>query len=764
MVIFMKQIKLLFLYLFLLPFSIFSQIENDSTQIGKVISKLSVLDSIKKTFVNYSETTRIDSMWMKELSNNELSTILSEDILKINPDEKVEYDLSTDLLKERLAKLDAKSPFNVEYNVGLENIIKALLKNRKKSFERLLGISQYYFPMFEEALSKYNVPIEVKYLAVVESALNPNARSRVGATGLWQFMYHTGLQYKLDINSYIDERSDPIKATEAACQYLSGMFKIFGDWDLVLASYNCGPGNVTKAIRRSNGQTNYWNIRSKLPRETAGYLPAFLATMYIMEYHSEHGINKINPPVNFFKTDTIVIKNQLSFKQVSKLIDIPESDLQFLNPSYKLNIIPFSDKNINYLRLPVDKVAVFTSNEEKIYYYANYELRRREMPNAPKTLLKEAKSQVVDDLNNISKTKIYKVKRGDNLNQIAIDHNVAIADLKKWNYLKSNTVSLGSLLKIKINNEAVVAKDDNNIQIDSKAIISNHQIKIDTVVEKNESFSNLYSKVCKEDIVEVSTSKEVASQLKIGANTATREFQLTYSVKEGDNLHDIAESLFVSEEDLIYWNNLPNNNIAVGKILKYYGNSVQNKNGRMVNNKNVLEQESVSKTDYIVKAGDNLTSIAKHNSISVADLKKWNNIYSNKIAVGKRVIIFNPEITDPNTYVVAKGDNIWKIAEKHNVTAMQLKRWNNLKSYDLKDGIELVIAKTELNVGDKSNTTFKKLSAIETIQKTHLVKKGDSLFSISQKYPGVTVADIQKWNGIENVSIKPGMKLKIILL
>ena len=198
--------------------------------------------------------------------------------------------MSTELLKERLAAMDAKSPFNIEYNQGLENIIKSFLKNRKKSFERLMAISEYYFPIFEEALAKQNVPLEIKYLAVVESALNPKAVSRVGATGLWQFMYQTGKQYNLKIDSYVDERSDPLKACEAAAQYMTNMYKIFGDWDLVLASYNSGPGNVAKAIRRSGGQQNYWNIRKNLPKETQGYVPAFLATMYIYEYHKEHGI------------------------------------------------------------------------------------------------------------------------------------------------------------------------------------------------------------------------------------------------------------------------------------------------------------------------------------------------------------------------------------------------------------------------------------------------------------------------------------------
>lgn len=286
--------------LFLVPFfslNIFAQ-DAVSQEVAPQITapKLSVLDSIKNTFVDHEVASCVDKEWMDELTNQDLFKEMEFDIAHMNPDEKVDYDLSTDLLKARLKEMDAKSPFNIEYNQGLENIIKSFLKNRKKSYERLMAISEYYFPMFEAALAKYDVPLEIKYLAVVESALNPHAKSRVGATGLWQFMFATGKQYNLDVSSYIDERSDPLKATEAACQYLSNMFKIFGDWDLVLASYNAGPGNVSKAIRRSGGQQNYWNIRKNLPKETQGYVPAFLATMYFYEYHKSMELNQKERP------------------------------------------------------------------------------------------------------------------------------------------------------------------------------------------------------------------------------------------------------------------------------------------------------------------------------------------------------------------------------------------------------------------------------------------------------------------------------------
>ncbi|HBK70105.1 MAG TPA: lytic transglycosylase, partial [Flavobacteriaceae bacterium] len=264
--------------------------------------------------IDHKDASKIDSLWLQTLSQSSLNS----DFEFVDPDEKINdtiyNNLSTELLKERLAHLNATTPFNVEYNPSLERLIKHYLKTRKETMGKLIGKAAYYFPMFEEHLDKYNIPLEIKYLAIVESALRPRARSRVGAAGLWQFMYYTGKQFNLDVNSYVDDRHDPIRATEAACKFLKSLHKTFGDWDLALAAYNSGPGNVSKAIRRSGGKRNYWNIRHNLPRETAGYLPAFYATLYLMEYAEEHGIRPQKFITNNrFETDTIVVKQQITF-------------------------------------------------------------------------------------------------------------------------------------------------------------------------------------------------------------------------------------------------------------------------------------------------------------------------------------------------------------------------------------------------------------------------------------------------------------------
>ena len=276
--------------------------------------------------------------------------------------------------------------------------------------------------MFEKYLDKYDIPLEMKYLAVVESALIPTIKSRAGATGLWQFMYGTGIQYNLKVTSYVDERQDPIKSTIAACEYLSRLYKIFGDWDLALAAYNSGPGNVLKAIKRAGGYKNYWNIRHYLPRETANYVPAFYATMYIFEYAKEHNIQPNIPKFFDFETDTIHVKRMVGFDQISEIIGLGEDVLAFLNPVYKLHVIPYLENKTHALCLPKSKIFEFIEKEADLYALANEDDSKREKPLAQNF---ETKKSIH-----------YKVKSGDNLGRIATKHGVRVSDLKSWNKLK----------------------------------------------------------------------------------------------------------------------------------------------------------------------------------------------------------------------------------------------------------------------------------------------------------------------------------------
>jgi membrane-bound lytic murein transglycosylase D len=669
-----KNISLSFILLTSIPS--FSQQFAESKGIVSIETNLSYLDSIKKTFVKDDMATCVDSLWMKELTNLELYNDITSDIENINMDAKVDYELPTQLLKARLEAMNAKSPFKIEYNQSLENVIKSFLKYRKHSFERLMAISEYYFPMFEEAFAKQNVPLEIKYLSIVESALNPKAVSRMGATGLWQFMYQTGKQYNLKIDSYVDERSDPLKSTAAAAKYMSNMYSIFGDWELVLASYNSGPGNVSKAIRRSGGKQSYWDIRKHLPKETQGYVPAFLATMYLYEYHNEHGIKADRAVVQHFATDTIMIKKQMSFKQVADLLDVPVSQLQLLNPSYKLNIIPFYNDEHHYLRLPTEKIATFVSNEDKMYAYIQHEIDVKENPfRNSRAIAKSDESSTETKTVSQTKTKYYKVKRGDNLSSIASKYDVAVAEIKKWNGLRSNSIGYGKSLKI-ISTESVVQ----TVKKEPRTEIASADVKV---------------------VRDVKIIKEVKTDT-VSANTAT-----SYIVQKGDNLNSIAQKNNVTVAEIKEWNHLSNTTVQLGASLKVAETNTDNKT-------ELVAEAEMKDIEYTVQKGDNLGNIAKKFGTSLADLKEWNQLSDHNIVLGK-------------VLVVAKNEVAINTAQA------------SVDSFKKKDNAAV----------------SKKLGA------DYYVQKGDSLYSIAKKYPGITISDIKKWNDIRDEKIKPGMKLKI---
>ena len=474
---------------------------------NKNLSKIikAQIDSVSAlSFLDNDHAASIDEKWLEELYGNDLYDSISKSISELTFEE-VDYpELSAETLKARLKVLNTKTPFNVEYNPGLESVIKSYLKNRRESLQRLITLSTYYFPMFEQELDSHDIPLEIKYLAIVESALKPRAKSRVGATGLWQFMYNTGKMYGLDVSSYVDERSDPIKSTEAATKYLSKLYEIFGDWDLALAAYNSGPGNVTKAIRRSGGYQNYWNIRHNLPRETAGYLPAFLATMYIFEYAEEHGFTKAKPEFVYKETDTVRVKQMITLDQVSEVTGVAIEELQFLNPSYKLDIIPYI-KDENYtLRLPRNVIGPFVNNENQIYAYAKAEFDKREKP-LPQFFEAESKT-------------IYRVRSGDFLGKIARKYGVRVSQIKQWNGLRSNNISIGQRLTI----------------YPSKPYTT-----------------------------QGSTNKP-GSSVKLNPSNVTY-----YTVKEGDSLWSISQKFSgVSVQNIKDWNDISGNHLKPGMKLK----------------------------------------------------------------------------------------------------------------------------------------------------------------------------------------------------
>ena len=375
------------------------------------------LDSL--AYLKLFETTRVGSEFGKTWS------------LGFAPDSVPVYENS--VIAERIAKLDAQSPFKLLYNSEVQAYINMYAIRKRNLVSRMIGLSELYFPLFEEALARHKMPLELKYLAIVESALNPAARSRVGAQGLWQFMYGTGKLFKLNVNSYVDERCDPIKSTEAACLYMKYLYSIYKDWSLVLAAYNSGPGNVNKAIRRSGGKTNYWDLRPYLPKETGGYVPAFIAANYVMNYAREHNLQPIMPRAIFTEIDTLHIRKRLTFSQLSQVLDMPVDDIEFLNPTYLLGVIPESE-TYHVLTLPKSKVPTFINNEQVIYTYRTKETVRDSLMNITRALPVASKTHVV--------------RSGESISAIARKYGVTVAELKKWNRLSSNKLKRGQRLKV----------------------------------------------------------------------------------------------------------------------------------------------------------------------------------------------------------------------------------------------------------------------------------------------------------------------------
>ncbi len=327
----------------------------------------------------------------------------------------------------RLAKLDAVSPFDLVYNEHVKAFINMYTVRKRGSVSRMMGVSQLYYPMFEEVLDKYNIPLELKHLAVIESALIPYARSKAGATGLWQFMYPTARMYGLNVTSYIDQRCDPYKATVAAAEYLKALYEMFGDWQMVLAAYNAGPGTISKAIRRSGGKKTYWEIRPFLPFETQGYVPAFIAANYVMTYGAEHNLYPAVPRKTYFEVDTVVVKEQMSFTQLSKALEISEEDILYFNPQYRKNLIPSGG---NFICLPKNKIGVFLTNEQTIY--ANVQSERA-----------QGKEDIVAEVK-----RTHTVRSGEKLSTIARKYGVTIAELKSWNYIGKKGLRPGKKLVV----------------------------------------------------------------------------------------------------------------------------------------------------------------------------------------------------------------------------------------------------------------------------------------------------------------------------
>lgn len=421
----MRRVYLFLLTVFLVTNSTVYSQENQSEQLADTLQY--------DHFLTVSENALIE--YYKEISAASNADSLIEQ-LGYTDDDVPEF--SDSVYCMRLSVMNERSPFHLDCNEHVLQTIHYFVKKRR-SFTRItLARSKLYFPLFEETLAKHEMPIELKYLSVIESGLRPQVKSRAGALGLWQFMYRTGKMYGLTEDSYIDERMDPVKATEAACQYLKKLHSMYNDWNMALAAYNAGPGNVNKAIRRSGGKMTYWEIRPFLPRETQGYVPNFIAMSYMMTHYAEHNIQPIDDIVFDFELDTVCLRQGVHMTVIDSLLGIPVEDLQRYNPIYKTSYIPKTTPP-QCISLPIPKISEWIALEDSIYHLDSliYSL-----PND----LSVANSNASTDLPE-GKT-IHSVKSGESLSLIASKYGTTVSKLMDWNGLRSTRLSVGQKITI----------------------------------------------------------------------------------------------------------------------------------------------------------------------------------------------------------------------------------------------------------------------------------------------------------------------------
>lgn len=402
---------------------------------------------------------------LPEAMNYEVDSLLNLYYSKtyLQQDEDCNYrdenrDYPKEVYIERLSRLP--NVMEMPYNEIVQKFIDRYTGRLRHSVSYMLGASNFYIPIFEEALEAYGLPHELKYLPVIESALNPKATSHAGAAGLWQFMVATGKQYGLEINSLIDERRDPIKSSYAAAHYLKDLYNIFGDWSLVIAAYNCGPENINKAIHRADGQADYWKIYPYLPRETRGYVPAFIAANYVMNYYCEHNICPMRTTLPA-KTDTVVVSKDVHLKQIADVCGIDIEELRTLNPQYRRDIVNGNNKP-SVIRLPANATNTFIANEDSIYRYeTDALLTRRSLvevesskyttstSSSRKSYSKSKSRKRKSSRRSRTRKKSVTVRSGDTLSEIAERHHTTVKKLRQLNGIKGNNIRAGKKIRVK---------------------------------------------------------------------------------------------------------------------------------------------------------------------------------------------------------------------------------------------------------------------------------------------------------------------------
>lgn len=462
------------------------------------------------------------SSWYVRMAINDIDGLFTSDSMGV--------ELTDTVYSNRLGRINTL--IKLPYNNIIRNHIHVYTIRQRQKFSAVLGLMDYYFPMIEDIFDSYGLPSELKYMAIIESALNVNAVSRVGATGLWQFMFSTGRLYGLTINSIVDERRDPVKSTHAAAKYMRDLYGIYNDWILVIAAYNCGPGNVNKAIRRSGNKKDYWQIYYRLPRETRGYIPQYVAATYAVNYYREHNLKPL--PVNIpVSTDTIMLSKDIHLNQISEVMGIPLGELRALNPQYKTGFVPGATKPFA-LTLPLSHLGDFIDLHDTIRKYKPevYLSRTNKTDDPTRSVYQPADVK--------GKTKlIYTVKEGDNLGFISAWYHVGLSDLRYWNNIYRNMIKVGQKINIYVD----PSKSDFYSKIDGM-----------TFVEKQ----NMAGKPIPAVAVSI-------------PQTYTPEGDyVTYKVRYGDTIWNIVKMFDnVSTTEVLSLNNISDpGKIQVGQVLK----------------------------------------------------------------------------------------------------------------------------------------------------------------------------------------------------
>jgi membrane-bound lytic murein transglycosylase D len=490
---------------------------------------------------------------------------------------------------QRLMKMNEYSEFPFDCHPSVISAIEDFGMRRRSTIKIALGRSKLYFDMFETILDKHGLPHELKYLAVVESMLLPKAKSRAGALGLWQFMYGTGKMFGLVENSFIDERMDPIKATEAACMYLKKLYSIYNDWNLALAAYNAGPGNVNKAIRRADGRSTYWEVRPFLPRETQDYVPRFMAIAYLMEHHAVHNIVPAEAKFTFYDVDTVCLRKGVQMQRVEALVGIPVQEIQMLNPVYKGTYIPKTEP-LQCITLPLEKIALFIEYENDIYKSDNIFL------NDSDALTDSLDLVNTGDVVYEYKMRYHKVKKGETLSGVAAKYGTTKSQIMKLNGMKSERLTVGQTIKVDRISVPVPSSPTQN-------------------TESENSTDNSVTEVVVPQQTEIKT--------------------IRHTVKAGETLYGISQNYKVTVDEIVKWNSLSSTNVFVGQVLLIYSGD---KTVLANTNTNSNTQAAPAKKYHTVQSGETLAAIARKHGTTIAAIEKLNpGIKPNSLKIGQKV-------------------------------------------------------------------------------------------------------------------------------